>query len=67
MVATGRAQLAPSSPARPAHHTPVLLPLPSPQLLYERKQGLAWLAVITALAIWCSGDRFLLNTPSPFM
>ncbi len=37
---------------------------PQQQALYERKQGLAWLAIATAVAIWCTG---VVNTPTPFM
>ncbi|GAB4816884.1 hypothetical protein N2152v2_003930 [Parachlorella kessleri] len=33
------------------------------QALYERKQGLAWLAIMTAVAIWCTG---VVNTPNAF-
>lgn len=33
------------------------------QLIYERKRGLAWLAIVTAVSIWCTG---VVNTPSPF-
>lgn len=32
--------------------------------LYERKRGLAWLAIVTALAIWSTG---VVNRPAPFM